>query len=68
MALIVITIMDNEAGDADVAVQCEPKLEVGDPSKVLSAAQLVALNMLHAACDNKDTPIKEDRGLIQLLN
>lgn len=60
MALIVITLFDNAHGDADIAVQCEPKLDL-DPKAILTAAQLAALNMLHAI-------ESKEKRLIQLLN
>lgn len=66
MALVVITIHDNQQGDADVGVQMEPPIDFGNPGTELSGAQQVALNMLRAATG--ENPIKEDRGLIELLN
>lgn len=66
MALIVITVTDNDAGDAEVAVQCEPAIDFSNPGTQLSGAQHVALNMLRAAVNQ--APIKEDRGMIQLIN
>ncbi|AQW29101.1 hypothetical protein JK151_09005 [Ralstonia syzygii subsp. celebesensis] len=66
MALIVITVTDDTNGDAAVAVQCEPALDLSRPDTVLSQAQVVALNMLRAA--TADAEVKQDRGLIQLIN
>lgn len=66
MALIVITIQDNDAGDADVGVLMEPPINFANPGTELSGAQQAALNMLNAVI--KEQPVKEDRGLIQLIN
>lgn len=66
MALIVITVIDNAQGDTDVSVQCEPAIDAKNPDTVLTGAQQVALDMLHAA--TSEHPIKRDRGLIQLIN
>lgn len=66
MALIVITIADNAQGDVDVGVQSEPPINIAEPGEQLSGAQVVALNMLRAATN--ESPVKHDRGLIQLIN
>ena len=66
MALIVITINDTPTGDADIGVLCEPALDTSDPHKMLTPAQVVALNVLKAASEAH--PIQTDRGLIQLIN
>lgn len=61
MALIVITVNDTPEG-AVVCVLAEPALPAaGEP---MSAAQVASLNML-AALRNE---VREDRGLIQLIN
>ena len=65
MALIVITLEDNAQGDADVGVQAHPALDPGNPSELLTSAQHLALNMLHAAANRSQ--VVEDRGLIQLI-
>lgn len=64
MALIVITIADNEKGDADLTVHCEPGLNT-DPNVPMTSAQVVALTMLNAS--TQEATIKKDRGLIQLI-
>lgn len=66
MALIVITVIDKSEGETDVSVQCEPALDTTNPNAVLTGAQQVAMNMLRAAVG--ESPIKRDRGLIQLIN
>jgi len=66
MALIVITVADDHEGNANVAVQCEPGLDVQRPDTLLTSAQVLALNMLQAATN--DATVKQDRGLIQLLS
>jgi hypothetical protein len=63
MALVVITIADSPEG-AQVAVQAEPALPAGRPNVMLTPAQAAALTMLAALQDE----IKQDRGLIQLIN
>lgn len=62
MALILITVSDSDEGPI-VSVISEPRLDRG-PDVVLSPAQAVSLTMLDAL---KSEPVKEDRGLIQLL-
>ena len=62
MALIVITVADTEDG-AQVSVQCEPALPK-DVGAECSPAQITALNMLRALQQS----IKQDHGLIQLIN
>ena len=62
MALILITVNDTEEGP-QVGVVSEPPIHQG-PDAVLTPAQVVSLNMLNAL---KAEPVKEDRGLIQLL-
>lgn len=64
MALIVITVCDNAQGDVDVGVQGEPAIDLSQPRAMLTGAQVAALNML----DTLKSTIKEDRGLIELLN
>lgn len=66
MALIVITVADDHEGNAQVAVQSEPGLDVARPETLLTQAQVLALNMLQAAMN--DAQVKQDRGLIQLLS
>ena len=68
MALIIITINDTPNGDADIGVLSEPALDTSDPTKILTEAQLLALNMLHAATSYPETQVKEDRSLIQLID
>lgn len=62
MALILITVNDTPEGP-QVGVVSEPPIRPGGDT-VLTPAQVVALNMLDAL---KAEPVKEDRGLIQLL-
>ncbi|MFJ1257867.1 hypothetical protein [Cupriavidus sp. CuC1] len=65
MALVVITIADDPEGNANVAIQSEPALDVGRPDVLLTPAQQLALDMLQAAMSQ--TEVKRDRGLIQLI-
>jgi len=65
MALIVITIADTQDGQVDIGLQSEPGIDLDNPGAMLTPAQVNALNMLQAL---KSEPVKEDRGLIQLLN
>lgn len=64
MALIVITVHDGPQG-AEVGVLGEPALDPNQPQAMLSPAQGVALLMLSAL---NSEPVKQDRGLIQLLS
>lgn len=64
MALIVITVADGPDG-VNVSLQSEPGFNPADGETELSGAQVAALNMLNAL---KSEPLKEDRGLIQLLS
>ena len=64
MALIVITVADDENGVA-VGVQMEPPIDSSNPDAVLTGAQVVALDILRAA--SEEHPIKQDGGLIQLV-
>lgn len=66
MALIIITVNDNAAGDCDVGVMSEPAFDPTKPNVFLTAAQQVAIRMLGAAV--KQTELKQDRELIQLLD
>jgi hypothetical protein len=63
MALIVITVVDNADGHADVSVVSEPGLVV-DPATVLTPAQNCAMTMLNAL---QAEPVVKDRGLIELI-
>lgn len=66
MALVVITVIDNAAGNVDVGVQCEPGIDTSNPDAVLTGAQQVALSMLNAGSQAGE--VKQDRGLIALIN
>jgi len=63
MALIIITIMDQE-DTAVVNVVCEPTLESNDGP--VTAAQQVALTMIEAVGGEKKEPKKDN--VIQLLS
>lgn len=63
MALVVITVMDDENGEVQCSVVSNPGFDP-KPDTELSGAQVAALNMLNAL----KTEIKQDRGLIQLLS
>jgi len=65
MALIVITVADDDKGVA-VGVQMEPPINSENPDAVLTGAQVVALDILRAA--QAEHPIKQDSGLIKLIN
>jgi hypothetical protein len=62
MALIVITIAGGGNGDVEVGLLTEPAIP---ESATLTPAQVVALDMV--AASTRESPVKEDRGLIQLL-
>lgn len=65
MALIVITIADSGNGDVEVGLLSEPAIP-SDQNATLTPAQVVALDMV--AASTREAPVKEDRGLIQLIN
>lgn len=65
MALVVITLMDTDSGDTDVAVQCHPAISTDATNAKLTGAQAIALNMLAAGAGQAD--MKEDRGLEALI-
>jgi|GEM_PF-2938880 len=64
MALVVITVVDDEDGEVQVSVVANPGFNPGQPETELSGAQVAALNMLNAL----NGQVKQDRGLIQLLS
>ena len=63
MALIVITVVDSPEG-AQVGVVSEPAFDTGQSAREVTPAQLAALSMLKAL----ESEIRQDRGLIQLIN
>ena len=65
MALIVVTLNDTPDGNVEAGMLSEPPILMQDPEAKLSPAQVLALDMLAAL---KKATVKEDRGLIQLLN
>lgn len=65
MALIVVTLHDTPDGNVEAGMLSEPPILMHDPATQLTPAQVLALDMLAAL---KKAQVKEDRGLIQLLN
>lgn len=64
MALIVVTLNDTPDGNVEAGMLSEPPILMHDPAAKLTPAQVLAMDMLAAL---KKATVKEDRGLIQLI-
>lgn len=64
MALIVVTLNDTADGNVDAGMLSEPPIAMHDPNEKLTPAQVLALDMLAVL---KKAAVKEDKGLIQLI-